>query len=1665
VYRDRKELLNQDSRLRTELKYRFDNIDKVRKEIARKEELLSKIKDNTDKNVLAKVMRIVEKLAKQALNLLIADTYDITSYKDTLQKDIDGLNDQLRTLQEGKPLNVKFRAKRDDKKQLSELSVDKLKARQEKVVSKISEADAALAETKSTEGKVKDKLVKIDEAKEELDTLTEKKSKLEDITAKAKKKKAELLDITAEDSSVAKSTLKNALGTGKAAVKNSQSTAEKPMTDVSIDPTVVLEVSDKPSTLLSSMTISDIGNKNVTDLLERGTKMLDNLLDTSIRGAALSDSPAYALLRTADDKWNENAVVALMLAAEGSMGVNLGSWFMNDYVAISQMLELPNSRMVTPRMRKVFRDSGKFKSVVAGEIGDNMLKYTGLKIKSTADVELAERLSQEMGQIGLLLMQQDGKISKMNETVITQEQYLKATDADYEQKAYSSDDIAKQRAIKIPMVRAKRKYKPEETLKIREDIEDILGLLGNDEPIKKGPSFKELNPQLAGKAPKGNAITDTPNQSREIMMKQWSQKHNVNLDALDNLMMIGYNEDASADVNRASNKKMVLQLMGHVSDEDLANMQLDTYESTVASNSELESEYNNIVEMYDLVKSGRVSPEVWYEWFFTRNGRFTLDSAGVNSQTNKNLDRWLVVPEEHTQYINLKNKKTSEAWNYAISQAFGMGTDKTSNAKVIEFGKKVSNIKASDLLKKINEGKKEFIIDGVEIKIDHLGHALQAVNALKAKEDANGKGFTTTLSAEYDGITNGFINKAMQMPITKAAQLKETLGAGGINTGIDDGDKIVEQGQSFEDGSITDVYTQLAKAIETGSADVQKVFSDVIIGINSSLASDTAKKKKIAQVLKYKEAYEAVQELVPRKNDNGSISGTLRNLFKPVVMTFGYASSLPSIKRALGYNIAGSILDEVMKYDGTEDTASSKKAMDYLISVIKWESNSEVTNRKGEVQKIVGRDYKSLQELLRNKSADNIYTNNGMSLLSLLQETMSMGIGNQVEVEMNNRYGEIITANNTINSSFKMMFRLYKIKFEERLKELTDKVTEHNSKIGGDESKRIYISASNIKQITKDLKELFPMIQAPLSDNLDSSMVINDSRKVLVEDGRYPKASTHIKPGVFGDKKLQMSITNMLRELDESQAAGAVIPLHFIDGTEMGLTIQEVKGILGVHDAAVVGLDAAIEGPRAYNKNFYEVNSRFSMVRELLNSFARLAANDEYGKQRLSNRELGSVAPIERHTGAGTENLSFSDIAKELLELDVTVEEARVKLYSKGMAVQQMPGVSGVIYIAKPKNGFKESTARTNDVKVLEKRMAQGQAVKSQVMAEQEEKAKEAAKEKAKTELLDISQAKNILDLDKSVTVGTTTFPSVKVAMQAITITKKATTGGVPVADRAKQVLELGTESKISLGQKLAGTLTPDARRSQLVHTLTSYYEKHRGLREALLATGEQPLKFGNDLDIGPALMTVRGILNGKYVHVKSPKGPGIKDGQGSAEGDSKDKAMRSVSSTSIVELSPRRSTSSSKTTQNALPWVSAKSVNGTVMLARNKELAGAPLTEETKSRIGEAHQNGAKFVVGDMPGVDSQFITYLKSIGAQYKVYYTGPVPRILPSVPSKQYTKPGKHTTVKSGAYNTKNSANAKMKEAIIKNTEKAIETAPPALRSVLKTALKDANTKCGE
>lgn len=144
------------------------------------------------------------------------------------------------------------------------------------------------------------------------------------------------------------------------------------------------------------------------------------------------------------------------------------------------------------------------------------------------------------------------------------------------------------------------------------------------------------------------------------------------------------------------------------------------------------------------------------------------------------------------------------------------------------------------------------------------------------------------------------------------------------------------------------------------------------------------------------------------------------------------------------------------------------------------------------------------------------------------------------------------------------------------------------------------------------------------------------------------------------------------------------------------------------------------------------------------------------------------------------------------------------------------------------------------------------------------------------------------------------------------------------------------------------------------------------------------------------------GATDGKAGKAEQPAGGyslmggSSRRGRGTPEGAEKDQAMRRVSAGAIVELGDPARPSSSRTTIKALGPPSFEIPGEIIMLARNGSLRGRPLGTKTLRRIRRAHEAGARFVVGDMPGVDEPMIRFLDRLGARFCIYHAGGRPRI---------------------------------------------------------------------
>lgn len=1039
----------------------------------------------------------------------------------------------------------------------------------------------------------------------------------------------------------------------------------------------IVKGNKKATNRLSGMKIEDItDNKTVLDYADSAIETLSNVIDkvekkynkfgkeiesdkilTDVNGIEsglkevqkLRDSLFRGILFNADGSINKNVATAIAMTGDEYRALMASKLAFKTKEYIAKMLGITEGE-VTGLMTRTMTFNGSFKKIIADDLSTTLFKNLAISGVDTADKELVAKMKADAGQIVLLYMQEKGYIEPLATSTMTVKEYetMMEKDEDFAKETFTELGESENGAT-IPMVRlagtrdangnqirlkgkakeAHNKAFTAETAKITKTL-DILGSTFGIESTKKG--YKTKPSKTDSKKVKNSKVNNMSDKALKTMNVLQAESFEMN-GGVEVLFELDENG------NRLIDDATILKAMGYKTEEDLKGKSFNTVESAEARNMEIANSLDELKSLRARVldPEDEMTNEMYFDYFFGKNGRFYMDSVGINPQTEKQLHRWLITPKSHNVTIDFnskdgKAKRQKDMFRLAIAQAFGFAIDKKSNADSYAFADAIMASDESELLKvlKPNEkGKFEHTLPGSEhtLEIEHIGHTMQAINALRAYRDAKGGTFTTSMSVEFDAVTSGFIIKLMQMPILGMKLVKEWLAKGGVFLGGTDGynggdiKDIKSMSDVIAKNGITDAYRTLAGKMKTPKEVTDKYYEN---------HKDRNNKVKVAN-----RVLSAITPLLGNiKNDIDEVTKEGRALFKDPFMTFNYAAGMASIKRSLGYKMTENLADEML--------AGSEKG-NVLISALfgKEATPAEIA---------------SFRKDLAEKDFDEVVINGKVKVSELMRKIIEDAYGNQVESILGEEFEGLVKANGTINNAFKGVFLAWK--------------KEYNAKVAEVISKGGVLSSKVEDEIILDLKDKFPMINAPLSSgNIEDleTVAIYSTKLSSGKDKRYGAAKTYINKDNANNPKGQQTLTvqSMIRELDAAMSAGAVIPIHYIDGSFM-TNVLEASGVLGVHDAVVTGMDNAFDTVKNYNKNVYENSRDYSVIEEL---------------SKLVNRNAkGNESIVIREAKGDNEAITFGDIVNDLNKLNAEVKEARRVLFNTDVKVMHMTAIDDTDY-------------------------------------------------------------------------------------------------------------------------------------------------------------------------------------------------------------------------------------------------------------------------------------------------------------------------------------------------------------------------------------------------
>lgn len=946
----------------------------------------------------------------------------------------------------------------------------------------------------------------------------------------------------------------------------------------------------------------------------------------------LASNPALMLLSDMENKdgvvqfnFKPEMMQALRLITKNYLAVNSAKLKFNDDLAISKIIGVSEyDWRAIKHARPALKEQGQLLTIVASRIGDDFMRAMGISEGKIGE-ELYRKLVADIGNTGLRVAQAAGEV-----------QIQPMEGKDWNEIAVKKvDNEAKVVFVKTGKTEHAKNTEVEmETLK---NIDKMLDALNQQSSYRTHPIYAVQNKkkyQIEG------SPFDVPEKSQEVLRVLEDQEYKINIPAL-TVVIEDYKKNTTEFLKRSGWVEL---------DTILLKDDRDAQES---KNRELEDVMEKLVVMLDAYDKGELLDGVFFNWFFSSNGRYMIDAVGINPQSDKHVTRWLLLPKEAVDVKWDLDNKSAQALMYdGIAQAFGFDIDKAKPIETKAFAEKLmvahklhkdvfENMvrTGKQLFKEDKEGnfvpatKEELADEGfklVKIEMPHVGHAYMALEFMGRKLKAEKKGskvFNATLAAEYDAKTSGPMHKLMQWPV-----LVDENGKDIVEEWLSKG-AIMLEGQEFIGGS----STSHSQAITDG-------YQTVTIGAGKALANTQPKREvtdnngETRVVVDYQKPYDELKPLLPtlveivEEMEKATKEG--RTLGKEAFVPFGYGSSTATIQENVGVKLAYAVLNRVVDPNDTEMSKAFKAGFSMTES-----------------------EYKDLQDALRERNTETISLEmvgakqGGMEkntvLIDVLTEMFSLTYGEAYKQAMESKFSKHSEINAVIKDVTSSMFRVWKMKYDKEIAKIANPTTEQKM------------------EVIKGLEQFFPLIKAPWSESRADGVAIFDTKRSSMKNEVLPtvQTTTRKEDGGMTSNPVQAMIT----EMEEVFAAGAVLPIHWIDGSQIGSILKD-GGVQGIHDAIVLGIptEEGVSKIGQMNKAMYDINANYNLLEEFQNAFLGMVDG-------MTDKEIEEFMMTDKA-------MDLAEVKDTLGTLVEEVNAGRKKLYSKEMTVGNIIAFEGTAY-------------------------------------------------------------------------------------------------------------------------------------------------------------------------------------------------------------------------------------------------------------------------------------------------------------------------------------------------------------------------------------------------
>lgn len=709
---------------------------------------------------------------------------------------------------------------------------------------------------------------------------------------------------------------------------------------------------------------------------------------------------------------------------------------------------------------------------------------------------------------------------------------------------------------------------------------------------KRPRTYKESLPHNLTKR-NTQGLSTIPGFVKKVLAKLWNTPYQIDTELADFV---------------SANRATIAKRLGVKDQSELDALSFDASASAEGVNLAITSQLDYLEEY---AKEQRLRQElgadgVWYfRWFMSRNGRLFMDSNTLNPQTGKAITRFLCLPQKVYRTFRPDNIRDKKCESYAIAQAFDLL--KATNEQIDAIGEAFNKLELEEIIKfrqdmvdlsekafsekwskRLNELKDSSILSkDIELGIENFGQCLNVLQHFIRKKEANGKEFKTWLAVENDSTTSGYFIRFLEFPVPSV--LKSFMDKVGILS-KDNEHGFIEMHELKTQKGFLDIYKTTALTMSK--------FLQKYVDKNGKVIYDPDeniyKKSKIDYRI-IKHTFELMYSALPQPDADGGVTSALRTLMKSPTMTYGYMSGENTIAKNLAYEIGDEFINTYMQVMGEGGLAEYEKkhGKDAKIeTIMKTMDNikSLLSNPNANLYQMLKKQSTSDIKLkVKNKDGKIIY----VSIDQYFREVLAPIYGKSVWKALEASFSEYKPYNQAMSDMVTTMFRLFEIKLNEKIREVSD--------VNGT------MSVEDYNRIVSELKDLFPAIPLAYSEDADSGMFLMDMDKqrdnstqasnLVIENGRVKSENA------FSDVKAFVQTG--------TGKAGAVIPIHFIDGMGMAMLLHDFPNVIPVHDAVVMSAMDGVKITQKYNRDMVALSKEYNVFDKIYEQFMKVC--DSFG--------------------------------------------------------------------------------------------------------------------------------------------------------------------------------------------------------------------------------------------------------------------------------------------------------------------------------------------------------------------------------------------------------------------------------------------------------------------